>query len=93
MSAEIVFLSDDHTNISTNVTTDTKSLQPGNDVDVVIGNLEENTEYRMAVAVYNYGGRGATSQFITSRTCESIEIGEGITDEPMAICFFYAGCP
>jgi len=72
VSAEIIFLNDDRVNITTNVTTDAKSLQPGNDVDIVVGNLEENTEYKMAVAVYNYGGRGETSQFITSKTCESI---------------------
>ena len=71
---EVYLKSDHHGNQTSNVSTDSVLLQPGNDVDVVVGNLEEGTEYSVGVAIYNYGGRGPTSQSTRGKTCELGEL-------------------
>jgi len=70
LSVEVYLWSDHHGNQTSNVSTDSVQLQPGNDVDVVVSNLEEGTEYNVGVAIYNYGGRGPISQNTRGKTCE-----------------------
>ena len=70
LTVEVYLQSDHQGNQTSNVTADSTSLVPGNDVDVVVPDLVDGTEYSMTVAIYNYGGIGTPSYMITARTCE-----------------------
>ena len=46
-------------------------LYPGHSVEVTVLDLEEDTEYTVTLAVFNYGGKGMPSQHITFTTSKN----------------------